>query len=523
MKASASKKESSLSSPLLLLFLVALLVRGVALFISPSSFDADPDGYMALAENWYSYGVYGNRETPTAFRPPLYPAALKTLILCRVSSERPKVKSGKSNSQTEKRIIASSPNKRLNPVADFFDRNVALSRNASVALLHWILGVATALIVWFYARRAGLSPILALLAGTLVVFDPILLQQSRLVMTETAAAFFSALLLLTTTATIQKRDSKFSWFYYALVGVLFGLATLCRPAFYVFSGLVFLNLVVVEIASLVRKRRERQTDLVSALCGGALRIACFILGLALVVAPWTLRNEREFGKTILTTTHGGYTLYLANNPEIYAHYRSSFPFNLWNPESFHDRRSREIEAAIKENKIQDGTVESELFQDEWNRQKAIQTINEDRAGFYYSCLIRSCELWRFLPNDVSAFADDEQPERKKTFAGMPLSQAVDLARYAVAAFYLLEFILALLGCLALRLSLKRQSNDETIPKVSLWESPFIWGFLLVLSVQLPHLVYWTNMRMRAPLEVFIPILAVMSLTLFQNKRSCPKR
>ena len=81
MQASEPKKESSLSSPLLLLFLVALLVRGVAVFVSPGSFDADPDQYMTLAENWYSYGVFGYRETPTAFRPPLYPAVLKELIL----------------------------------------------------------------------------------------------------------------------------------------------------------------------------------------------------------------------------------------------------------------------------------------------------------------------------------------------------------------------------------------------------------------------------------------------------------
>ena len=522
MKASASKKESSLSSPLFLLFLIALLVRGVALFISPDSFNADPDRYMEFAENWYSYGVYGNRETPTAFRPPLYPAALKTFALLRVSSERPKVKSVETSGQAEKRIVTSTTNKRPNQIVEFFDRNVALSRNASVALLHWILGVATALIVWFYARRAGLSPILALLAGTLVVFDPILLQQSRLVMTETMAAFFSALLLLTTSATVQKRDAKLSWFYYALTGALFGLATLCRPAFYAFAGLVFLNLVVVELASFIRKLRKHEGGIAS-LSNGVLRVACFLIGIALVAAPWAIRNNRVFGKPILTTTHGGYTLYLANNPEIYAHYRSSFPFGLWNPDAFHDRRNREFEAAMKENEIKDGTIESELFQDEWNRQEALETIRADHAGFYYSCLIRACELWRFLPNDVSAFAKDERPERKKTIAGVPTSQAVDYARYAVAAFYLLEFILALLGCLALRLRLKRRSNDDNAPQASVWESPFIWGLLLVLSVQIPHLVYWTNMRMRAPLEVFVPILAVMTLTLFHGKQVCSKQ
>ena len=521
MQASEPKKESSLSSPLLLLFLVALLVRGVAVFVSPSSFDADPDQYMTLAENWYSYGVFGYRETPTAFRPPLYPAVLKELILCRASSERPKIKTTKSD-KAEKKIVQSSRKENASQVAVFFDQNVALSRNASVALLHWVLGVSTVIFVWLFARRAGLSPILALLAGILVVFDPILLQQSRLVMTETMAAFFSALLLLTTTVVVQKRDAKFSYFRYALVGVLYGLAALCRPAFYVFAGLVLLNLGVVELVSLVVKAREHRGGAVSSLCGSVLRLACFTLGIALVAAPWAFRNDRVFGKPILTTTHGGYTLYLANNPEIYTHYRSSSPFSLWNPEPFHERDRKEFKETVKANGLKDGTIEMELFNDERYREKAFETIQNDRSGFYYSCVIRACELWRFLPNDVSSFSKESSSEREKSFKGVPLSKIVDFARRSVAVFYLFEFFLALLGCLALCRRSKFSSDGESTPKAGLLESSFVWGFLLVLSVQLPHLFYWTNMRMRAPLEVFVPILAIMSLTLFQNKRSCSR-
>lgn len=520
MKNADSKKESSLSSPLLLLFLVALLVRGVALFANPSSFDADPDQYMAFAENWYSYGVFGYHETPSAFRPPLYPAILKELILVQASSERPKIISSKTQDKSKKRIVAPSSKIEANPFAEFFDRNVALSQNASVALLHWILGVATALFVWLYARRVGLSPIPALLAGVLVVFDPILLQQSRLVMTETAAAFFSALLLLATTVVVQKRDLKWAWLRYTLVGLLFGLATLCRPAFYVFAGLVLLNLGFVELASLRRKVRERSVGAVKSFGAGLLRVACFALGIALVVMPWTFRNYQAFGKPILTTTHGGYTLYLANNPEIYAHYRSSSPFSLWNPQSFHDRSLKELESELKSHGIKSETVETELFTNESYHKKALETIRADRNGFYYSCLIRACELWRFLPNDVSSYKDASQSEREKLIAGVPQSKVINIARHAVAVFYLLEFFFALLGCLALRLNASKSNDAEHTPKAGFFDSPLIWGFLLILSVQLPHMIYWTNMRMRAPLEVFIPILAVIWLKGLLKKRPC---
>ena len=37
----------------------------------------------------------------------------------------------------------------------------------------------------------------------------------------------------------------------------------------------------------------------------------------LVLSPWLIRNVLLFGEPIWTTTHGGYTLALANNPVYY--------------------------------------------------------------------------------------------------------------------------------------------------------------------------------------------------------------
>ena len=46
--------------------------------------------------------------------------------------------------------------------------------------------------------------------------------------------------------------------------------------------------------------------------------AGLVLGLLmLTLAPWAVRNAHVFGRPIVTTTHGGYTLLLGNNPQYY--------------------------------------------------------------------------------------------------------------------------------------------------------------------------------------------------------------
>ncbi len=47
----------------------------------------------------------------------------------------------------------------------------------------------------------------------------------------------------------------------------------------------------------------------------ATRVAVVVLVMALVVAPWTIRNYRVLGAFVPVSTNGGYTLYAANNPD----------------------------------------------------------------------------------------------------------------------------------------------------------------------------------------------------------------
>ncbi len=524
-------------SPFALLIVATLIIRGVVLFSASHSFDADPDDYRRLAENWAVYNVFGTETSPTAFRPPLYPWTLKTFVFPLIrADERPDAPNVADVSPN----LPASPNLTQTPAdsdaANFprspnppqptgersvFDRYFALSRNAAFALFHWLLGAATVAVVYRFARRLDFAPKSAAAVGLLVAVDPILLQQSRLVMTETLAALFAALLLDATAAVVARRPPQTALaskapasapVAFAALGVLFGVSTLCRPAFFAFAGLVFLLVAAQGFVVAVKTRKlAPNVPLAVAVRRAFLGAALFLLGIGAAVAPWTLRNLRAFERPILTTTHGGYTRYLAHNPEIYRHFESSSPWSLWNPEPFHRRRTVEYAAALADAGLEPGSTEAELFQNRWTSERADETIRSAPRTFLYSIGLRVGELWRVLPNAVDAEGrplaspDLESPRRRA-------------ARFAVAAFYSVEQAAALLGLAFLAVRALRRRR-ETPVVAALLNSPWTLGALLVASVQIPHLIYWTNMRMRAPLEVFVPALAIFGVVaLFERRR-----
>lgn len=477
-------------SPFSFLLIAAFFVRGGALFVSLDSFNDDPDAYSQLADNWAIYGVFGSQSQCTAFRPPLYPWTLKTLKLLQ------KTEQTTQNTKT---------------ISHWLLDNLTLSRNASIALWHWILGMATVVIVYHLALCVNVSRQYAALAAFLTAIDPILLQQSRLVMTETLAAFFSASMMLGVVICVRARNKKFSSLCYLALGLLFGMSTLCRPAFFTFLSLTFLGLVTIEIRQLFQTHKIHFVSFNNQVVYSILRLLFFLIGVCCVTTPWLLRNIREFNKPILTTTHGGYTLYLANNPDLYKHYQSSPAWTFWNPENFHETRSIEYQNAINQKSIVRNTKEEELFQDEWTKAKAKQTITENPQTFLYASFIRFGELWRVIPYNLNTETNDQNhnaPRQKNSLRS--------IARIGIGCFYSLEFLFAILGVIGLVYNSRTTRNTS----ISFDIIPIVWGGLLILSVQLPHLIYWTNMRMRAPLETFLPILTIIGI-LFLKKYTLP--
>ncbi|HEX3725992.1 MAG TPA: glycosyltransferase family 39 protein, partial [Pirellulales bacterium] len=269
------------------LICAALVIRGGYILSTADELRRDPDHYAEIARHLHDRQAFALGDPdgqPTAYRPPLYPLVLS---------------------------VFEGLGKPL------------LAR----AVLHVALGVATVWLAWRLALRWGLSSTMALAAAALVMVDPILLNQSSQVMTETLAAFLAACALLAL-ARAAREDSLWAA---SLSGGVLGLCVLCRPTFLVWFA------AVAVAWPLIASRPRR-----------AARTVALLMAAAMSVAPWMIRNQVIFGRPIVTTTHGGYTLLLANNPGFYEYLRHAKWGSVWDGAALHAEFEARFEPAAGE-------------------------------------------------------------------------------------------------------------------------------------------------------------------------------
>ena len=330
-----------------------------------------------------------------------------------------------------------------------------------VAALHVALGVATVGLVFGLGVRLGLKR-WAAAAGLLVAFDPILLRQSTLIMTETTAAFLATAALFAIAVLLDRPTLvRAAW-----VGLALGVGALCRPVF-----LPWLVLSLVMLFFVLKQRVKADKQQVAPYVKyvlSAVAVACVVL------APWVVRNQLQFGQPILTTTHGGYTLYLANNPWFYDYLAFASRGSTWDAQDLGPKWHRPP---------QEFTPQAELANDREAHAEALATIRNRPGMFCYSCLVRVGRLWSVSPHQVPPKAP---------------------GRGLVAAWYYAEFLLAALGVWAI---CRTQSVRSPV---------WLWALLLAVCVTAVHVFYWTNMRMRAPLEPAIALAAAAGLFCFRR-------
>lgn len=421
-------------------FVVALLARGIVCYLNFDQFKKDPDAYIAIASTLAETNVFGltradGSPKPTAFRPPLYPYLLS-----------------------------------------WFCWSEELS-NISVACLHTMLGAATCLCTFGIALR--LLPrsgdrLLPIFASLLVMLDPILLQQSTLVMTETlATAISSFAILLATYFFCGKIESESRIGSGVLLGVVMALAYLCRPTFLVWSVLLT-GLAFLRHASNWKIK--------------VIRAAVVSVPVLAVLGAWTIRNNRVMGRPIWATSHGGYTLLLANNPSFYDYLQEGRFGFAWDAESFflaHANRfggDPNTEAFWlkdwSDTDIQQAPIGMREYEDDRICYDAARaTIDREPSMFAWSCLVRLCRLWSPVPHRTP---------------GRGLAPIV-----AVGTYYFLFYIAVVVGVFRL---------GKNVCKPGWWP---VWTLAITLSCV--HAVYWSNLRMRAPVIPAMVVLAVASL------------
>lgn len=357
----------------------------------------DPDNYLPLAHGLARGDGFQIQGRPTAYRPPLYPIVLA-------------------------------------PLVGTGDRRF----NLPVAGLHLALGLLTVALTALAARRLGFGPGRALIAATLVALDPVLVVQSRSVMTETLAAFLLAA-ALAALADGRERGA-------ALGGLAFGLAALCRPSTLPAAGLSALAALVAPPGSI----------------GPRLRRASLLVTLTTVpLLPWALRNRWVLGEAVWTTTHGGYTLALANNPIYYDEVVDGPPGAVWQGPG----QRAWFEWA---NRAADRMPEPQA--DRTLRDAALRVIAERPATFCRASIARLGRFWALAPSS----AVYPRPLRLLT------------------ALWTGPFWIALVAGLARRAS---------------WRWPAVAAVMIVLALSLVHALFWTDLRMRAPI---VPALALIA-------------
>lgn len=413
---------NSKASPLVFLFLVALLLRVGMVCVQSENLLDDRDKYLGIARNLASGQGFSDPDSgrPTAYRPPAYPVAL-TLV-------------------------------------------IPFGSTAAIATFHVLLGTLTVILTWRLARRLGLKQT-GIVAAGLVAIDPLLLQYTTLPMTET---FFTLLVTLLMAVGLDawtplSRKARPLW-HGALTGVVFGLCALCRPTILAFGVLVS---IWCWAAWFFRRKANDPTCLRSR----RLIAVTIVTATAVTLVPWTARNAVRLGRPIVTTTHGGYTLLLGNNPVFY-HSVVAEPWGtVWDGVSL-DEWQQSLEDDLRR---EQPPVVGEVARDRWMYGRAIANISNEPGLFVRACLLRLGRFWNVAP-----LANALPPG----------------ATWGIAIFYTLVAGAAVAG-------IARLTRNEW----SRW-APLA---LLLISFSAVHLLYWSNMRMRAPVVPVVALLAARGL------------
>lgn len=353
----------------------------------------------------------------------------------------------------------------------------------TIGLLQLVLGTATVALTWRVAARLDLGA-LALVAAGMVALDPLLIVYTTFPMTETLFTFLVILLAdrtlsansavtsrarITTTSGSEVHPptgaTTSAWQAISL-GVVFGGCALCRPTIWPTAGLAAL--------CFAWRAWHRATFARSAIGSAAL----VVLSTVLVVSPWTLRNWKILGSPIFTTTHGGYTLLLGNNADFYEHVAARPLADEWTdrePDRFQAGWFRKMTAEMNR---EIGPNAGEVGQDRWMYRQAWQSISGEPRLFLRACLLRFVRFWNVVPlmpsrSSVSSFV----------VWGICLGYAIELGLFVMG-----------IGVL-----LRRPDERWLVP------------LAVILNFALVHLVYWSNMRMRAPLVPLIALVAARGL------------
>lgn len=150
----------------------------------------------------------------------------------------------------------------------------------------------------------------AFLAATVCAVNPLLFGHTVDFYSESLQILLVALSFFVL-VKILKSDERL-YYKSILLGVLFGLSTLCRPTIFP----ILLCLIPLIFLLFVTNEKLRLKYFFAS--------AVIALSLAATIAPWTYKNYRDTGEFILVVSGFGYNFWLGNHPDTIRLYEGSF-------------------------------------------------------------------------------------------------------------------------------------------------------------------------------------------------------
>jgi len=263
----------------------------------------------------------------------------------------------------------------------------------------------------------------------------------------------------------QKVTQSTNWIIYMELGIAIGIAVLLRQVFLLFVP-ILLGWAIWQTRPQPAQLRP-QTLLSGPLFGhhlgqvrGPLLSVAVIL---LLIAPWTIRNYRAFDSFVLLNTNAGFAFFWGNHP---IHGDEFVPIL---PTSYGELIPDELR----------GLNEAEM--DRWLLRKGLEFIAADPVRFSLLSLSRLQEYFKFWPTSQSGF----------------LSNLSRITSFGLS----LPLILIGLGVRFRRIR---------------WKEPGSSGWILMLSFvvfnTLIHLLSWSLIRYRLPIDTFLLFFAALGVT-----------
>lgn len=400
------------------ILVVGISVRIAAMILLSDSLVNDRDGYLGLGER-IALGEGMIREdsgAPTAFRPPLLPLALAV---------------GRQACAPAFTVAAVNLLATLGIFWATFRLEHRLFRDQDSWRTAFVMGV--------------------------IAVDPLLILYSTQPMTEILATW---LMLMTIERFFAMREHARVGGCLDL-GFCSGLLVLCRPVFW---PLVLFGFML-QVLDIRRHAGKCWKYPVASL-----------VAFSVLVSAWVLRNHRELGTAVLTTTHGGYTLLLGNNEVFDREVVSQSWGRVW-PQDSLTAWQRDLVQTYRD----EGIPEDEVSVDRWMQIRAEDWIAGNPQQFLRGAWLKLRRFWAVVPLG---------PARSG------LSNVV-LGLLGLYGLVLYGFVL-----------------HATYRGRMGWR---IFGLLIVVagSLSMIHSVYWSNARFRAPV---VPLLAIAAATSIRPPR-----